>query len=188
MDKNDLLSTEQHAFHSGTSSATQLLQVLEQRTRDVDGGHSIDRMYFRLSKGLRQCATPAPSSQAWVAWTWRTSTKLDKGVLDWTITKSWSERNVSAQCECSDRHSTRKCTRDLTGSWESLKDHSQLEQRNSTLQDHCEAYIRILQLCVVRSRRMKTSEKVQQIAARLIPDLWNLEYPDRLLALKLPTL
>ena len=46
MDKNDLLSTEQHAFHSGTSSATQLLQVLEQWTRDLDGGHDIDCMYL----------------------------------------------------------------------------------------------------------------------------------------------
>ena len=46
MDENYLLSTEQYQFHSGRLSATQLLEVLEQRTRDLDGGHNIDCMYL----------------------------------------------------------------------------------------------------------------------------------------------
>ena len=51
-ERNDVLKNNQHGFQSGRSFTTQLLEVLEQWTRDLDDGHSIDCIYLDYQKAF----------------------------------------------------------------------------------------------------------------------------------------
>ena len=52
LEGSGLLSDNQHGFRSGRSCTTQLLEVLEDWTRDIDSGHSIDCIYLDYQKAF----------------------------------------------------------------------------------------------------------------------------------------
>ena len=52
LEKNDLISREQHGFVSGRSCSTQLLEVLDDWTRILDEGGSVDAIYMDFQKAF----------------------------------------------------------------------------------------------------------------------------------------
>ena len=52
LEKNNLLTDNQHGFRSGRSCVTQLLEVLEEWTSEIDSGHCIDCVYLDYRKAF----------------------------------------------------------------------------------------------------------------------------------------
>ncbi len=57
LDRNKLLKPSQHGFTKGRSCTTNLLEFLEQATRIVDGGKSMDAIYLDFSKAFDMVPT-----------------------------------------------------------------------------------------------------------------------------------
>ena len=52
LDANELFSNDQYGFRAKRSCVTQLLEALEERTSLLDGGKSIDVIYFDFAKAF----------------------------------------------------------------------------------------------------------------------------------------
>ena len=57
LDQNNLLRTSQHGFTTGKSTLSNLLEYLEELTRLVDEGHSVDIVYLDFAKAFDKCPT-----------------------------------------------------------------------------------------------------------------------------------
>ena len=54
LEANGLLRGTQHGFRKGRSCLTNLLSFLDRVTEELDDGGSVDVIYLRFRKGLRQ--------------------------------------------------------------------------------------------------------------------------------------
>ena len=52
LEKHSLLRSSQHGFMSGRSTLSNLLEYLEELTRLVDDGHSVDIVYLDFAKAF----------------------------------------------------------------------------------------------------------------------------------------
>jgi hypothetical protein len=64
MEENGFFTKHQNGFRKGCSCATQLIEVMEQWTEDLDKKNSIDVIYFDFQKAFDTvaCATQAFNS------------------------------------------------------------------------------------------------------------------------------
>ena len=58
MERHNLFATDQHGFRKGKSCATQLIEVLDNWTEQLDNRNAIDIIYLDFQKSFRHGTSP----------------------------------------------------------------------------------------------------------------------------------
>ena len=70
MERHNLFTTHQHGFRIGRSCVTQLIEVLDDWTEQLDNRNAIDTIYLDFQKAFRQSHCTSPTSHQYTTKLW----------------------------------------------------------------------------------------------------------------------
>ena len=93
MEVNNLFSAALHGFVIGKSCSTQLLELMEELTEDLDSNEDVDIIYLDFAKAFDKVPHKRLlKKKLWGVWYPRKGPQLDKIILDRQVAKSRNRR------------------------------------------------------------------------------------------------